>query len=111
MERYYNIHNIVAFKMANNAGFLSKVLPFWDIELRDFESKREVEPDFTVFLGKFRPRNQDCSVLDDRFYMRKDYFYCSDSYKYAKWQLMMSGFERDSRPQSVGYYHFLQSVQ
>ena len=96
VEKYYNIHDVVTFKIVNNAGLLSRVLPFWDIELRDFESGANTEPDFTVFLGKFNPSVSDCLVMDDKFYIKKDYLYCSDSYKYAKWQLMISGFESGS---------------
>ena len=96
MEKHYSIHDVVNFKIVNNAGLLNKILPFWDIELRDFESKGKAEPDFTIFLGKFTLQNQDCSVLDGRFYIKEDYFYCSDSYKYAKWQLKMSGFNSGS---------------
>ena len=92
VEKYYSIHNIVNFKVVNSAQFLDKFLPFWDIELRDFESRQEVEPDFTVFLGKFSASSSDCLILDDRFYIKEDYLYCSDSYKWAKWHLLMYGF-------------------
>ena len=92
VEKHYSIHDIINFKIVNNAGFLSRVLPFWDIELRDFESERKAEPDFTVFLGKFSPKSADCLILDDRFHIKEDYLYCSDSYKWARWQLEMSGF-------------------
>ena len=91
VEKYYSIHDIVNFKIVNNAPFLSKILPFWDIELRGFESERKADPDFTVFLGRFSSQNSDCYILDDRFYIKEDYLFCSDSYKYARWKLRMSG--------------------
>ncbi len=94
MEKYYSIHNIVNFKIVNNANLLSRLLPFWDIELRDFENDREAKLDFTVSLGKFNPQKSDCYVLDDKFHIRENYLYCSDSYKYAKWKLKISGFEK-----------------
>jgi hypothetical protein len=101
MEKYYNIHDVVNFKVVNNAGLLNKILPFWDIELRDFESRLYAEPDFTVHLGEFSSPNIDCLIMDDKFYMKEDYLYCSDSYKYAKWKLMMSGFEGGSTKVNV----------
>ena len=93
MEKYYSIHDIVTFKVVTNAGFLSKILYFWDVELRDFESEQKDKPDFTVFLGRFSSQNSDCHILDDRFYVKKDYLYCRDSYRYANWELEISGFE------------------
>lgn len=96
MEKHYSIHSVVNFRIVNNASFLRRVLPFWDIELRDFESEPGAEPDFTVFLGRFKPPISDCLVLDNRFHVKEDYLYCSDSHKYAKWRLSMSGFESDS---------------
>ena len=95
MEKHYSVHDVVNFKIVDNVGLLNKILPFWDIELRDFESKRKAEPDFTIFLGKFGSPSPDCRILDDRFYIKEDYLYCSDSYKCANWQLRMSGFESD----------------
>jgi len=96
VEKHYSIHDIVNFRIVNNASFLRRVLPFWDIELRPFESERKAEPDFTIFLGKFSPKIPDCLILDDRFHINQDYLYCSDSYKWAKWQLEMSGFNGGS---------------
>ncbi len=96
MEKYYSIHDIVTFKVVNNAVLLSRILPFWDIELRDFESKQKDEPDFTICLGKFSSQSPNCHILDDKFYIQEDYLYCSDSYKYAKWRLKISGFSGGS---------------
>jgi len=96
MEKHYSIHNVVNFKIVDNPSFLSKVPPFWDIELRGFESEPEAEPDFTVFLGKFKPPISDCLILDNKFHIKEDYLYCSDSHKRAKWRLSMSGFEGNS---------------
>jgi hypothetical protein len=93
VEKYYSIHDIVNFKIVNNAPFLSRILPFWDTELRVFESERKLDPDFTIYLGRFSPQNSNCYILDDRFYIKEDYLFCSDSYKYARWELRMSGLE------------------
>lgn len=93
VEKHYSIHGIVNFKIVNSAGFLSRILPFWDIELRNFESEPKAEPDFTIFLGRFSPQSPDCLILDDRFHINQGYLYCSDSYKWARWQIEVSGLD------------------
>lgn len=93
MEKYYNIHDIVTFKIMGNVGLLDRLLS-WDAELRGFESTKITKPDFTVYFGKFTPNNQDCYFLDEKYYIKEDYLYCKDSYRYLKWELEMSGFER-----------------
>lgn len=92
MEKYYNVHDIVSFKIIGNVGLLDKLL-CWDEELRGLESTKVAKPDFTVCFGKFTPHNQDCYFLGEKYYIKDDYFYCHDSYRYIKWELEMSGFE------------------
>lgn len=94
MESYYSVHDIVTFKIISKIGLLDRLFRGWEIELRDFESFRGVKPDFIVCIGKFTPHNQDCYFIDERYYVKEDYLYCKDSYRYAKWELEMSGFER-----------------
>ena len=93
MEKYYNVHDIVTFKIMGNVGLLDRLLS-WDAELRGFESTKLVKPDFTVYFGKFTPRNQDCYFLDEKYYIKENYLYCWDSHRYVKWELEISGFER-----------------
>ena len=94
VEKYYNLHQLVTFKTAFNPGLWGGIFRGWDIELQGFESEQESAPDFVVSLGRFTPSNQDCCILDDKYYVKDDYFYCQDSYKYAKWELEMSGWEQ-----------------
>lgn len=93
MEKYYNVHDIVTFKIMGNVSLLDRLLS-WDAELRGFESSKIAKPDFTVYFGKFTPHNQDCYYLDGRYYIKENYLYCKDSHRYIKWELEMSGFEQ-----------------
>lgn len=93
MGKYYNIQDIVTFKIIGNVGLLDRLLS-WDAELQGFESTKMATPDFTVYFGNFTPHNQDCYFLDNKYYVKENYLYCRDSYRHAKWELEMSGFER-----------------
>lgn len=92
-EKNYSIHDIVTFKIINKDNFLNGLLSNIDLEYKNFESGEINDPDFTIYLGGFSPSNQECCVLDNEYYVKEDYFYCKDSYKIAKWEFEMSGFE------------------
>ncbi len=94
-EKSYNIHNIVTFKIIKKTNFLDDFFSNIDIEYKNFESEGLRTPDFTIYLGDFKPSNRDCYILDDTYYIKEDYLYCKDSYKLAKWKFEMSGFEEE----------------
>ena len=95
MDKYYNIHNILTFKVVDNAGIGAKLLNGWDIELRGFESNQPNDVDFIISIGKFNPDHDDCTILDNDYYIKEDYLYCRhDSHKHARWQMEIAGFER-----------------
>ena len=95
-KRYYNIHDILTFKIVDENGILNRIFDTIRIEYKNFESEELEKPDFTIYLEKFTPYNQDCFILDNEHYIKEDYFYCRDSYKIAKWELEISGFETDN---------------
>lgn len=90
IEKNYHIHDIVKFKVIAN-----KISTRMDIEYRNFESGEIDAPDFTIYLGEFIPSNEGCIILDNTYYIKKDYFYCSDSYKIGKWKVEISGLEKN----------------
>lgn len=87
IEKNYSIHGIVNFKViANN---ISKRM---DIEYKNFESNNIDNPDFIVQLGDFKPLNDNCIIIDNKYHIKQNYFYCEDSYKMGKWEVEISGF-------------------
>ncbi|MCZ7393664.1 MAG: hypothetical protein ABOK23_07365 [Candidatus Methanoperedens sp.] len=96
MEKYYNIHNTIKFKLVNTGSSkyqFNKVCS----KYKSFESENSKEYDFIVYLGKFDPANSDCQIINNIYYIKKDYLYCSeDSYKFTKWKFEISGFENEN---------------
>ena len=92
-ERYYSIHDIVKFKIVNTNPFewqFNNVCKKYE----SFKSKKFKKSDFIIYLGKFTPSNSDCQIIDNIYYIKKDYLYCKrDSYKFTKWEFEISGFE------------------
>jgi hypothetical protein len=86
-EKHYSIHNIVTFRLIGNiSGRLAG-------EYENFESTRVESPDIIVHLGDFSPRKEGCRLLDNRYFVKEDYFFCEDSNKLGRWKIELSGFE------------------
>ena len=103
--RDYNIHNIVTFKIVDQTNFLDKYLSNVGMQYKNFEAEKISNPDFIVYLGNFTPSNQKCYILDDRYYVKEDYFHCKDSRKLTKWEFGMSGFESGDMVAQVAHIH------
>ncbi|MFC2005848.1 hypothetical protein ACFLVG_02670 [Chloroflexota bacterium] len=88
VEQYYSIHGIVTFKVV--AENLPRRLK---MEYLNFESDTRDNPDLTIYLGKFTPRKEGCQVLDNKYWVKHDYFYTDDGYKLGQYQLDISGLE------------------
>jgi len=56
-------------------------------------SKNVEAQDITVHIGPFTPNLKDTNVLDESYYIRKNYIFCEHKYKVAKWQVEINGFE------------------
>ena len=95
-ERYYNIHDIVKFKVVSSSLFERQFSNIYE-SYKNFETEKIDNPDFNVYLGKFTPSNHDCHIIQDKYYIKENYFYCTkDSYKVIKWEFEMAGFEGDN---------------
>lgn len=89
---YYNIDNLVKFVMNGPQNFVNSFR--YSNYRTDFIDKNEV--DFIVQLGKFNPEVTDCSIIDDKFHIKKDYLYCNNErYKALKWEIEFKNFEKE----------------
>lgn len=95
-ERYYNINNIVKFKIFDEQLFKIKLNNIYDA-YRNYEVNKKIEDiDFSVHLGKFKPSNENCNIINNKYFIKEDYFYCKEDYfKFAKWEFEIYGFEKD----------------
>lgn len=95
LEKYYNIHEIVKFKIVSEKKFgwsIRNILKVYE----NFETDKLNKTDFEVFLGKFIPSNHDCYILENKYYIKKDYFFCNkDIYKFTKWQFELKDIDQE----------------
>lgn len=93
VEKFYNIHNFVKFKIVTpNTNIWRFKNIFGSFE--NFEVDTIDDYDFIVHLGKFIPKIHDCTISEGKYYIRENYFFCNeDSYKMAKWSVELQGLE------------------
>ena len=88
----YNIHDILKFQIIRDRKF-----DFGDlINLRFscFEVEQVEKPDIVLNIGRFTPSNENCYLVDYRYYIKDNYFYCHESEGRASWEIEMKGFEQ-----------------
>jgi len=89
----YDIHNIIEFKILVESRKLS-LMRILNHEYSFFEVAGVDDPDIILNIDKFIPSNDDCYVVDDKYYIKENYFYCKDSEGRAKWEMEIFGFEK-----------------
>ena len=87
----YNIHNILKLQILINKKF--NAFKYFNVEHRFFEVETVENPDITLNIDKFTPSNADCYIVDNKYYIKKNYFYCKDSSDGTNWELEIFGFE------------------
>lgn len=89
IEKSYTIDNIINFKIFSQKKVSNRML----IEYKNFECNCIEDPDFRVYLGDFIPTNQGCTIIDNIYHIKENYFYCAESYKHGSWKLEISGLD------------------
>lgn len=88
----YNIHNLIEFQVVRDKGmdrFKDLNLPY-----SYFEVEKIKNPDIILNIGAFNPSNENCYLVDHKYYIRDNYFYCKDSGGTAHWEVEIKGFEK-----------------
>jgi hypothetical protein len=85
-------------KTDNRSLFKGLNFPFTYFEVDD-----ELDnPDIILNIGKFTPSNKDCYLVDHKYNIKKNYFYCKDSEGKTRWEVEIDGLE-DS-PTVINFY-------
>lgn len=87
----YDIHNILKFQIQLDKKF--NLLDYLNIEHRFFEVKSVDKPAIILNIGKFKPSNEDCYMVNSKYYIKENYFYCKDSLDNTKFEIEIFGFE------------------
>jgi len=85
------MHDIIKFKIVTSSRInLLKDINFF---LSYFETDEVSHPDIILKIGKFEPLNKESFLVDHKYYIKENYFYCKDQKGRAKWEVEILGFE------------------
>ena len=87
----YNIHDILTLQIVRNKR--KDLMKDLNLLLSFFETDEINDPDIILNIGKFTPSNKGCYVVDHKYYIKENYFYCKDSEDKARWEVEILGFE------------------
>jgi hypothetical protein len=95
----YNIHDLLKFRIVRDKkrDFLKDL----NLEFSFFEDKDVDNHDITLNIGGFIPSNNDCYLVDHKYHIKRNYLYCKDYGRGAKWEIEIFGFE--DGPTTINY--------
>lgn len=93
-KSYYSIHGIVNFSIVEQTSVFHRFFSRLERAYENFVIGALDEPDICVAAGKFSASNDSCRIVDEKFYVKKDYLYCGvNHHKFARWAVEITGFE------------------
>ena len=93
-QKNYNIHNIIKFRILRDSEYGLRDLI--NLKFSFFEVNEKIDnPDITLNIGKFVPSNEDCYLVDHKYHVKDDYFYCKDAEGKAEWEMEILGFRKE----------------
>ncbi|MEN3052321.1 MAG: hypothetical protein ABC606_00790 [Candidatus Methanosuratincola petrocarbonis] len=112
----YNLHDIITFQI--NREKKNDLFPDLNLPFSYFSTNEKLtDPDIILNIGKFRPSNNNCMVIDNKYYVKNNYFYCKDQSGNASWEVEINGLESDHpiinyngklfSPETIMYPHLL----
>lgn len=87
----YNIHDVLNIQMETQKRI--DLLRGLDLELAPFRVENTSEIDILFKVGNFSPSNDNCYIVDHKYYIKDNYFYCLDSSSDLRWEFEIFNFE------------------
>jgi hypothetical protein len=87
----YNYHDILKMRIIRRKksifdAYLEKLFSHYEVDEID-------NSDLCIMIGEFSPDLKDCFVVDNHYYVKEDYIFYENKYKYARWKVEISGLE------------------
>ncbi len=86
----FNIHDLFKFKVE---GTNRRILRHFTRDYSYFETDEKIESELDIVVSDFAPSNNDCYIINQKYYIRENYLFCNDSYKIVKWSLCIKDIE------------------
>jgi hypothetical protein len=86
----FNIHNIFKFKIE---GTDRRCLKHFSQDYSYFRTDEEIESELDIIVSDFIPSNNDCYIVNHKYYAKENYLFCNDSHKIVRWCFCIRGIE------------------
>jgi hypothetical protein len=86
----YNIHDLLSIKIQGN-GMRD---PTRNLRYSYFATADDpAEPDIILNIGPFEPSHEGAEAIAHKYYVKENYFYCSEKGSGSNWKIEIFGFE------------------
>ena len=99
----YNLYNILKFQIIRDKGYGFRDLI--NLKLSSFLVDEIDQPDIILNIGKFSPSPEGCYLVDYKYHIRDNYFYCRDSEGKASWEVEIAGLEQGDTIINFNVHH------
>lgn len=86
----FNIHNLLKFRID---GTNKAYLKYFSQDYSYFQTNEPIDSDLDVIVSDFTPSNNDCYIINHRYYVKENYLFCKDRYKIVRWSLCIKDIE------------------
>ena len=84
----FNIHNLLKFRVD---GTNKRYLKYLSQDYSYFKTDETIEPDIDIIVSDFTPNNNDCYVVNHKYFIKENYLFCKDSHKVVRWKVCLKG--------------------
>lgn len=64
-----------------------------DLKFSFFQVDNVNDPDIVLRIGRFKPLNHGCQLVEQKYHVKENYLYCKDSDGLSRWEVEINGFE------------------
>lgn len=101
-KQYYSIHDLLKIEISSDIPFRKSIFEDLNFPFSYFSVEElDEDPDIVLNIGEFDPSNNNCNVLDYKYNIKENYFFCTENIPDAKWSVEIKGLENS--PTIINY--------
>ena len=86
----FSLHGLFTFQID---GRDKRLIKYFEKDYASFRTSDESESEMVIIVGDFTPDNDNCYIIDHKYYVRKNYIFWKDQYKVVNWQISIENIE------------------
>ena len=58
-----------------------------------FKTDEDIESELDIIFSDFTPDNNDCDIINQKYYVKENYIFCNDRYKMIRWSICIKNID------------------